>query len=80
MRHGQLTNSLQRRVRDKILYSFYPNVRPGEKIDLRDEVLDYKRVVGTDIPSITFWITDQDNNPINFTGEIISLTIEINKV
>jgi hypothetical protein len=27
-------------VRDKILYSFYPNVGPGEKINLRDEVLD----------------------------------------
>jgi hypothetical protein len=51
-----------------------------KKINLRDEVLDYKRVVGTDIPSITFWITDQDNNPIKFRGEIISLTIEINKV
>jgi hypothetical protein len=67
-------------VTDKILYSFYPDVGPGEKINLRDEVLDYKRVVETEIASITFWITDQDNNPINFRGEIISLTIEINKV
>jgi hypothetical protein len=58
------------RVRDEILYSFYPNVGPGEKINLKDEVLDHKRVVGTDIPSITFWITDDDNNPVNFRGEI----------
>jgi hypothetical protein len=41
-------------VGDKILYSFYPNVGPGEKINLRDEASQHARQGNAVLMTISF--------------------------
>ena len=60
-----------------ILYTFFPNVSPGEKIVEVPINLIYVPVTRDIISSMTAWLTDQDGKDLNLRGETVSLTFHI---
>lgn len=64
-----------------VIYSFYPNVAPGRKIVERPSPsLIYYPVNRREIDSIRVWLTDQDNRPIDFRGERVTVRLCIREV
>ena len=60
-----------------IIYSFFPNVGPGEKIITRPKNLIYLPITLGIISHMTCWLTDQDGNLLNLRGEEITITFHI---
>ena len=60
-----------------IIYSFFPNVAPGEKIISRPKNLTYLPITLNVISHMTCWLTDQDDKLLNFRGEQITITFHI---
>ncbi len=60
-----------------LLYTFFPNVSPGEKIVEVPINLIYVPVTRDIISSMTAWLTDQDGKDLNLRGEEVSLTFHI---
>ena len=60
-----------------IIYSFFHNVGPGEKIVTRPKNLIYLPITLGVISHMTCWLTDQDNKPLNLRGEEITITFHI---
>ena len=68
-----IAGSYQDGKMEPVIYSFFPNVSPGEKIASIQENLIYASVTTDTIYRMTTWLTDQDNNKLDLQGE--SLTI-----
>lgn len=60
-----------------VLYTFYPNALPGEKIMEKPNTLIYLPISLDVIPQMTSWVTDQNNKPIDLRGEILTLRFHI---
>ena len=60
-----------------IIYSFFPNVGPGEKIVTQPKNLIYLPITLNVISHMTCWLTDQDGNLLNLRGEEITITFHI---
>ena len=60
-----------------IIYSFFPNVSPGEKIVETPKNLIYMPITAKVISSITCWLTDQDGKAIDLRGEKLSIALNI---
>ena len=60
-----------------LLYSFFPNVAPGEKIVEAPINLIYVPITADIISSMTAWLTDQDGKDLDLRGETVSLTFHI---
>lgn len=60
-----------------ILHTFYPTVAPGFKIIEKPHNLVYLPLNTTSISDIEVSILDQDDNPVDFRGEDISLRLHI---
>ena len=60
-----------------VLYNFFPTVGPGYKIVQVPENVVYLPLSSNQIMNIKIWLTDQNNNIIDFRGESITLRIEI---
>lgn len=56
-----------------VIYSFFPNVRPGGKIVKEPNSITFLSVNRSLIESIRIWLTDQDSKPIDFRGEKITV-------
>ena len=62
-----------------IIYSFFPNATPGEKIVSQPQHLIYMPLTLNVIPSMTVWVTDQKGNLLDFRGQELTLTFHIRK-
>ena len=60
-----------------IIYSFFPNVGPGEKIVTRPKNLIYLPITLSVISQMTCWLTDQEDKLINLRGEELTITFHI---
>lgn len=60
-----------------ILHSFYPNVGPGYKILERPHNLVYLPINVTLISDIVLDVLDQNGEPVDFRGEVITLRLHI---
>ncbi len=58
---------------EPIIYSFFPDVLPGEKIMQIQENLVYAHVTTDTIYRMTTWLTDQDNKKIDLRGETLTI-------
>lgn len=58
---------------EPVIYSFFPDVLPGEKIMQIQENLVYAHVTTDTIYRMTTWLTDQDNNKIDLRGETLTI-------
>lgn len=71
--HGSYKNG----TNQHILHTFYPTVPPGFKIVEKPHNLVYLPLNTTYISDIEVNISDQDENPVDFRGEDISLRLHI---
>ena len=62
-----------------VLYNFFPTVGPGYKIVQVPENIVYLPLATNQIMNIRIWLTDQNNNIIDFRGENINVRIEIRR-
>ena len=62
-----------------IIYNFFPNVAPAEKIVSQPQHLIYVPLTMNFIPSMTVWVTDQDQNLLDLRGQQLTLTFHIRK-
>lgn len=65
---------------EKLIHQFFPLVAPGYKIVECPRNVIYFPITKSTIDSITLTILDQNNQPINFRGEHISIRIHIKKI
>ena len=62
-----------------VVYNFFPNVSPGEKIVSQPKNIIYVPLTMSIISSMTVWITDQESNLLDLRGEQLTLTFHIRK-
>ena len=58
-----------------IIYNFFPNVAPGEKIVETPTNLIYVPIIVDTISSLTCWLTDQDGNNLDLRGEVLTISL-----
>lgn len=61
--------------RGSVLYSFYPNVEPGYKINLKPSNLVFLPVTQESIKNIGIKITDQEGDLLNLRGELVTVSL-----
>ncbi len=62
-----------------VLYSFFPDVSPGDKIVSEPRHLIYSPLTLDVITCMQCWLTDQSHRLINLRGEQLTLTLHIRK-
>ena len=62
-----------------IIYNFFPDVSPGEKIVSQPQHLIYIPLTLDVIPSMSCWLTDQTGRVIDLRGEELTLTFHVRK-
>ena len=75
-----VNNSYLKGSHAPILYSFFPNVKPGRKIVKEPSTIAYLAVNQKYIPNIRIWLTDQDENIIDFRGEVITYRLHMKQL
>ena len=62
-----------------VIYNFFPDVSPGEKIVSQPKHLIYTPLTMDVIPSMTAWLTDQNQRELDLRGEELTLTFHVRK-
>lgn len=60
-----------------VIYTFFPNAEPGEKIISVPRHLIYIPLTLNIIPRMTCWVTDQNGRELNLQGEELTLTFHL---
>ena len=66
-------------VEAPVIYNFFPNVSPGEKIVSQPLHLIYMPLTMDIISSMTAWVTDQNGKTLDLRGEELTLTFHVRK-
>ena len=72
-----ITLSRKNGIASPIIYSFFPNVSPGQKIVDRPKNLIYLPLTLSVISQMTVWLTDQNDEPLDIRGEELTITFHI---
>ena len=62
-----------------VIFTFFPDVSPGEKIIAEPQHLIYIPLTMDIIPSMSSWMTDQTGANIDLRGEELTLTFHVHK-
>lgn len=62
-----------------VIYNFFPNVSPADKIICQPSHLMYMPLSLSTISSMTAWITDQEGRILDLGGERLTITFHIRK-
>ena len=63
-----------------VLGSFFPDVPPGYKVIHSPRYLNWLRVFKPELSRLRFWITDQDDRPIDLRGEPLTINCLVRDV
>jgi len=72
-----ITLSRKNGIASPIIYNFFPNVSPGEKIVSRPRNLIYLPLSLNVISQMTVWLTDQNDEPLNLRDEELTITFHL---
>ena len=72
-----ITSTYQNGKMEPIIYSFFPNVSPGEKIVAVQKNLIYAPVTTDTIYRMTTWLTDQNSVKLNLRGETLTVRFHL---
>ena len=75
-----INGSIVNGVRKRILYSFALSSPPGHEIHKEPRVKFFKKVNKSVLSHITFFLEDDDDKPVDFNNEPISLTCQLFKI
>ena len=67
-------------VRQPILYSFLLDKPSGFKVFCEPETIHYKKINKSVLNTITFYLKDDKNEEVDFKGETLTFTLQINKI
>ena len=67
-------------VRQPILYSFVLDKPSGYKVFCEPETIHYKKINKSILNTITFYLEDDDNEVVDFNGEILTFTLQMIKI
>ena len=68
-----VTNSYMKGEMQPVIYNFFPNVSPGEKIISTPKNLIYLPITVDTIYRLKTWLTDQDNQHLDLRGEVLTI-------
>ena len=72
-----ITNTYQNGKMEPIIYSFFPNVSPGEKIVEVQKNLIYAPLTIDTIQRMSTWLTDQNSQPLDLQGETLTVRFHL---
>ena len=72
--------SIVKCVREPILYSFALSSPLGGKIYKKSKIRLFKNLNKPILSHVQFYIEDEDREPVQFSGETISFTCQLNKI
>ena len=72
---GSVVNGL----RQPILYSFVLDKPSGYKVFCQPETIHYKKINKSVLNTITFYLEDDNNEVVDFNGEILTFTLQMIK-
>lgn len=72
-----ITSTYQNGKMEPIIYSFFPNVSPGEKIVAVQKNLIYAPVTTDTIYRMTTWLTDQNSVKLDLRGETLTVRFHL---
>ena len=64
-------------VEAPVIYNFFPNVAPGDKIVETPMNLTYVPITLNIISRMTCWLTDQDGNELDLRGEKLTISYHL---
>ena len=66
--------------RQRILYSFALDKKPGYKVFSEPETIHYKQINKSVLNTITFYLEDDNNEELDFNGETLTFTLQMIKI
>ena len=67
-------------IRQPILYSFVLDKASGYKVFCEPETIHYKKINKSVLNTITFYLEDDNNEEVDFNGEILTFTLQMIKI
>lgn len=79
--HCNITlGSFKNGIQSHVIHQFFPTVPPGYKIVVAPNPIIYLPVSAKTITNITVKVTDQDDNPVSFSSETVTVGLHLRKV
>ena len=75
-----INGSIVNGIREPILFSFALSSPPAHKINKEPRIKLFKKINKSVLPHITFYFEDDDHKPVDFNGETITFTCQLNKI
>ena len=72
--------SIQDGVKQPILFSFVLDKPSGYKVFSEPETIHYKKINKSVLNTVTFYLEDENNKEVNFTGETLTFTLQMIKI
>ena len=70
-------SSYMRGVQAPVVYNFFPNAAPGQKILEASSNLIYLPVTVDVISTLSLWLTDQHGKPLDLRGEELTIRFHL---
>ena len=74
-----IDGSIQDGIRQPILFSFVLDKPSGYKV-FEPETIHYKKINKSVLNTITFYLEDDNNEEVDFNGETLTFTLQMNKI
>ena len=75
-----IDGSVVRGVRVPILFSFILDTKPGFEVFRQPETIHYKKLIKSVLDTATFYLEDNNNEVVNFNGEMLTFTLQTVKI
>ena len=80
MRCNVIDGSVVNGIREPILLSFVLDKLPGFRVFSELETIQYKKINKFVLNTQAFYLEDDDHNEVNFNGETLTFTSQMNKI
>ena len=75
--HCNIHSSYMRGIQAPVVYNFFPNSAPGQKIIEAPSNLIYLPVTVDAISTLSMWLTDQHGKPLDLGGEVLTIRFHL---
>ena len=80
LKSNVIDGNVRNGVRHPILFSFVLDKKPGYKVFCEPETIEYKKINKSVLNTITFYLEDDNNNKVDFNGETLTFTLQMDKI